>query len=69
MDQIQIFVILLNSESGFLRFLFTGFKISAWILEKYNNRATGKEKAGVLFSKVDEMFTFNNNCAIQSGFN
>ena len=52
----------------FLRFLLTGFKISACRSEEHNNRAKGKGETGILFSKVDEMFIHQTTVAIKSGF-
>ena len=50
MDQLPIFVTVLNSESGFLRFLLTASKISACRPGERNNRTTGKKRTRLLFS-------------------
>ena len=51
MEQLRIFIIVLSSASGFLRFLLTGFKICACRSEERNNRETGKGKQGYYFHR------------------
>ena len=53
---------------SFYVFFLTVFKISACRSEEHNNRAKGKEKTEVLFSKVDKMFIHQVTVAIKSGF-
>ena len=62
MDQLWIFVIALNSASGFFVFVLTDLKVSACRPEERNNRETGKEKSRVLILWVDQIFISNNNC-------
>ena len=50
MEQLRIFAIVLNQQV-FLRFLLTGFKISAYRSEEHNNSAKGKGKQGYYFHK------------------
>ena len=53
MEQLRIFVIVLNSASVFFfsRFLLTGFKIGTCRSEEYNNCAKGKGKQGYYFHR------------------
>ena len=51
MDQLPIFVTVLYSASGFLRFLLTVSKISACGSGGRNNRTTGKEELGYYFAR------------------
>ena len=60
MDQLCIFVIVLNSTNGFFfSFILTCSKISACRSEEHNNRATGKGKQGFYFHrKMKYLFQF-----------
>ena len=51
MDQLPIFVTVLNSASGFLRFLLTASKIRPCRSGERNNRTTGKKKLGYYFPR------------------
>ena len=49
MEQLQIFVMVINTASDFLSFLLTDFKISACRSEELSKRATDKGKQGYYF--------------------
>ena len=64
MDQLLIFVIILNSASDFSCFLLTGFKISVCRSEERNNRGMSKKRVRK-FGK-DEMLVFKGNTKLKT---